>query len=319
MVDISSILARHAATVAAAFDELMRSQSAAPAKLIEAIRYSFDAGGKRLRPVLVLETFDAVFREPNPPPPGPRGGPPPLPSQRASFRKGAIAAALAIELIHTFSLVHDDLPAMDDDDLRRGRPTNHKVFGEAVAILAGDAMMTLAFEALVLAAPADRVARLAVELARATGPAGMIGGQVMDMDGQGKTLDLAGLAAIHRGKTGALLTAACRLGAIAATGGAGGADAATLAAVTAYGHHLGLAFQITDDILDETATPEQLGKATHKDAGRGKNTYPGLIGLEASKQAAAGQVNAAISALAPLGGRGERLIALARFVSDRGH
>ena len=313
MADIPTILAEHAATVAAAFDELMRSQSA-PAKLIEAIRYSFDAGGKRLRPVLVLETFDAVFREPNSPPPGPRGSPPPLPSQRTSSRKAAIAAALSIELIHTFSLVHDDLPAMDDDDLRRGRPTNHKVFGEAVAILAGDAMMTLAFEALVLAAPADRVARLTIELARATGPAGMIGGQVMDMDGEGKTLDLAGLQAIHRGKTGALLTAACRLGAIAAN-----TDITTLAAITAYGNHLGLAFQITDDILDETATPEQLGKATNKDAGRGKNTYPGLIGLEASKEAAADQVEAAIEALEPLGGRGERLIALARFVSDRGH
>ncbi|HEX8323425.1 MAG TPA: farnesyl diphosphate synthase [Tepidisphaeraceae bacterium] len=309
---VPQILATHAATLSTAFDTLLAQQTGAPARIIEAVRYSLDAGGKRLRPALVLETFDAVFHEPNPPPPGPRGSPPPRPSTRPAALAGALAAAVAIELIHTFSLVHDDLPAMDDDDLRRGRPTNHKVFGEAVAILAGDAMMTLAFETLARRAPADRVGPLVAELARATGPAGMIGGQVLDMAGEGQTLDLAGLQAIHRLKTGALLTGACRLGAIAA-----GADAATLAAVTAYGDRLGLAFQITDDVLDETATPQQLGKATNKDAGRGKNTYPRLIGLEASKRAAAEQIDAALDALASLNQRGSRLAALARFVGQR--
>jgi geranylgeranyl pyrophosphate synthase len=223
-----------------------------------------------------------------------------------------MAAAAAMELIHTFSLVHDDLPAMDDDDTRRGRPTNHKVYGEAMAILAGDAMMTLAFGLLATRAEPDLVPRLVADLAESAGPAGMIGGQVLDIDGEGRQLDLDALQRIHRLKTGALLVCSCRLGAIAAR-----ADAETLAAADAYGRHLGLAFQIIDDVLDETATPEQLGKATKKDAARGKNTYPRLLGLDASRAAAEEQVAKAVAAVAPFGTAAATLAAVARFVVER--
>ena len=313
-IDVPQMLAAHAAEVRAAFDSVLAEQGDAPPRLIEAIRYSLDAGGKRLRPALVLEVFNATFTEPSPTRPIlPKVIMPPAKSVRPAAYAGARAAAVAIELVHTFSLVHDDLPAMDDDDLRRGRPTNHKVYGEAMAILAGDAMTTLAFETIARRAPADRVARLIIELTHAAGPVGMIGGQVLDMAGEGQTLDLAGLQAIHEKKTGALLTAACRLGAIAAN-----ASEAKLTAVTSYGQHLGLAFQIVDDILDETATPEQLGKATNKDAGRGKNTYPRLLGLDGAKRAAAEQIAAAVTALEPLGKQGSRLADIARFVTARG-
>jgi geranylgeranyl diphosphate synthase type II len=228
----------------------------------------------------------------------------------------AWASAAAMELIHTFSLVHDDLPAMDDDDLRRGQPTNHKVFGEAMAILAGDSMVTLAFEVIATDADPAMVPQLVRELAIATGVCGMIGGQVLDIDGENQSLALDQLQRIHRMKTGALLTASCRLGAIAA-----GATSRQLDAMTAFGKHLGLAFQIVDDVLDVTATPEQMGKATNKDAGKGKNTYPALIGLDASRAEAARQLDAAIDAITPLGtaagGRAERLAMLARFVVER--
>ncbi len=224
----------------------------------------------------------------------------------------ALASAGAMELIHTFSLVHDDLPAMDDDDLRRGRPTNHKVFGEAMAILVGDAMTTLAFELIATDADTDLVAPLVKELARASGPCGMIGGQVLDMGGENQNLDLKGLQQIHRMKTGALLTTSCRLGAISAR-----ADEATLASVTEYGRHLGLAFQIVDDILDVTSTPEQLGKATNKDASKGKNTYPSLLGLDESREEARRQLQAALDALAPLGAAANELQTLASFVVER--
>jgi geranylgeranyl diphosphate synthase type II len=217
-----------------------------------------------------------------------------------------------MELIHTFSLVHDDLPAMDDDDLRRGRPTNHKVFGEAMAILAGDAMTTLAFEIIATDADPDLVGPLVRELAAAAGPCGMIGGQVLDMAGENQNLDLPGLQQIHRMKTGALLTTSCRLGAISAR-----AAEATLASVTEYGRHLGLAFQIVDDILDVTSTPEQLGKATNKDASKGKNTYPTLLGLEQSREEAKRQLKAALDAVIPLGNAASELRTLARFVVER--
>lgn len=263
----------------------------APPRLMEAIGYSLMAGGKRLRPALVLETFSAC------------GG---------GDDRSALAAAGAIELIHTFSLVHDDLPAMDDDDLRRGRPTSHKVFGEAMAILAGDAMVTMAFELIATDAAPAVAPRLVVELASASGPAGMIGGQVLDMEGENNVLALEQLQQIHRKKTGALLVCACRMGAIAA-----GADDARLMAMTSFAQHLGLAFQIIDDILDVTSTPEQLGKATNKDAKKGKNTYPALLGLEESRREADRQMDAALSALATLGPEADALRALAKFVVQR--
>jgi geranylgeranyl diphosphate synthase type II len=288
--DVQAILRQSANTVEATLRACLDRLEGAPERLVESIRYSLLAGGKRLRPTLVLESHAAC------------GG---------SDDRSARAAAAAIELIHTFSLVHDDLPAMDDDDLRRGRPTNHKVFGEAMAILAGDAMTTFAFELLATDAAADLAPRLVAELARASGPSGMIGGQVLDIDAEGKSLSLESLQHIHRLKTGALLTCACRLGALTAR-----ADAGTLDAITSFGQHLGLAFQIIDDLLDVTSTPEQLGKATHKDAGRGKNTYPALLGVEESRRQAQAHLTAALSAIRSLPNP-KRLESLARFVVER--
>ncbi len=279
--------------------EFLGSRTNGPPKLIEAIEYSVLAGGKRLRPALVMECARVCS-----PPKKNRDG--------SYFFPSALAAAGAIELIHTFSLVHDDLPAMDDDDLRRGRPTNHKVFGEAMAILAGDAMVTLAFELLATQASPDVAPALIRELATAAGPEGMIGGQVLDMAGENQSLALDELNRIHRMKTGALLTAACRLGAISASAGE-----TALAAVSSYGQHLGIAFQIVDDVLDVTSTPEHLGKRTKKDAGKGKNTYPALMGLDASKSTAREHLDAAIGALSEFGPRADRLRDLARFVVER--
>jgi geranylgeranyl diphosphate synthase type II len=263
-----------------------------PPRLVEAMQYSLTAGGKRLRPALTIESARACGE----------GSPGP----------STLAAAVAIELVHTFSLIHDDLPAMDDDDLRRGRPTNHKVFGEAMAILAGDALLALAFEIVATDADPALAPALVRELATAAGATGMIGGQVLDMQGEHQSLSLEQLQKIHAMKTGALLTAACRMGAIAA-----GAAPAAVEAITRYGEHLGIAFQIIDDVLDVTATPAQLGKATGKDADRGKNTYPRLIGLEASRQQAKSHLEDAITAIEPLGDQAEGLKAIAQFVVER--
>jgi geranylgeranyl diphosphate synthase type II len=293
-IDASSILAAWADTVTDYFSRLFARYPAAPPRLMEAVEYSLLAGGKRLRPALVLECWRAC-----------------TPSSTAAPGNAALAAAAAMELIHTFSLVHDDLPAMDDDDLRRGRPTNHKVFGEAAAILAGDAMVTMAFEVLAIDCPAELVGPLVRELASASGPAGMIGGQVLDMDEQ-KPAALEQLQRLHRMKTGALLTASCRMGAIVAS-----ADEKKLAMLDRYGRHLGLAFQIVDDLLDQTATPEQLGKATNKDAAKGKVTYPTLIGMDASRREADRNLAAALRAVSTFGPEAEGLRALARFVVER--
>jgi geranylgeranyl pyrophosphate synthase len=286
------ILKQHGKAVASYLASLRSRYTAGPSRLLDAIEYSLMAGGKRLRPALVLETARACGA--------------------SADNRSALAAAGAIELIHTFSLVHDDLPAMDDDDLRRGRPTNHKVYGEAMAILAGDAMVTMAFEVLAADAEPAVVAALVRELASASGPVGMIGGQVLDIDGENVSLSLDELRRLHAMKTGALLTCSCRMGAIAA-----GAGADELEAVMAYGRHLGLAFQIVDDLLDVTSTPEQMGKATGKDAGKGKNTYPSLMGLDASRREASDQLAAGIKAIEPLGDAGAGLTALARFVAER--
>ena len=297
----TEILRRDAQLVDDYLRDLVRSHWSvgAPPRLIEAIEYSLHAGGKRLRPTLVIECFHACCRfdarDPKP-----------------DDVRVVLPAAAAVELIHTFSLVHDDLPAMDDDDLRRGRPTNHKVFGEALAILAGDAMMTMAFELLAAEAPPPLVAPLVRELGQAAGPCGMIGGQVLDIEGEQKSLAFQELVMLHRQKTGALLTAACRMGAVCA-----GADDAALAAVTGFGTNLGLAFQIVDDLLDVTAMPEQVGKRTRKDASRGKNTYPALLGLDGSRAAANEQYTAALNALQSLGPAAVDLRTLATFVIQR--
>lgn len=264
-----------------------------PAKLAEAMRYSLLAGGKRLRPALVLESFSGC-------------------DGNAARRRSAVAAAAAIEMVHTFSLIHDDLPAMDDDDLRRGRPTCHKVFGEATAILAGDALLALAFEVLADDADCEIAPLLVSELARASGAAGMVGGQQLDIESENRVLELSQLQQLHRRKTGALLIAACRLGAIAA-----GAGPLALERVTRFGTHLGLAFQIVDDLLDVTGSAKEVGKRTGKDASRGKNTYPALLGVAESRREARLQLAAALEALVPLGRSAEPLRVLARFVVQR--
>jgi len=294
--DAAVLLERSAQCVTDFFSHLNDRFPTAPPNLLEAIQYSLMAGGKRLRPALVLESARACQDHP----------------QAAEPSPTVIAAAAAMELIHTFSLVHDDLPAMDDDDLRRGRPTNHKVYGEAMAILAGDAMTTIAFEILAADAEPALVPALVGELARASGPSGMIGGQVIDMDELQPPRNLAELQRLHRMKTGALLTASCRMGAIAAA-----ADSLQLQALDAFGRHLGLAFQIVDDILDQTSTPQELGKATKKDAAKGKVTYPMLIGLEKSRAEARQQLSAALAAIDPFATRAKGLRALATFVVER--
>jgi len=292
-VNAETILTDWGSKLAEYFHQMFASYPTAPPRLMEAVKYSLMAGGKRLRPALVLESHRACSagRDPN---------------------DAALAAAAAMELIHTFSLVHDDLPAMDDDDLRRGRPTNHKVFGEAAAILAGDAMVTMAFEVLARHCGDGLLIPLTRELAAASGPAGMIGGQVLDMDAEKKPANLDQLQRLHRMKTGALLTASCRMGAIAA-----GADARKLSALDRFGRHLGLAFQIVDDLLDQTATPQQLGKATNKDAAKGKITYPTLIGLEASQREAERNLSAALEGLGDFGAEADGLRTLAKFVVSR--
>lgn len=287
----TSLLKRHAHSVETYLRDALKRQAQAPKKLIEAIDYSLMAGGKRLRPSLVLECAVACGGEVN---------------------SSALAAAGAIELIHTFSLVHDDLPAMDDDDLRRGRPTNHKVFGEAMAILAGDAMVSLAFELIATDAEPAVAPKLIAELAHATGPQGMIGGQVLDMEGEKKSLGFEELQELHRMKTGALLRSACRLGALSTN-----TSELQLLALTDFGRFLGLAFQIVDDLLDVTASPQQMGKATGKDAAKGKNTYPVLLGIEETKVQAQMQLDAALASLKPLGRHADGLKRIARFVVER--
>ncbi|MCY2962969.1 MAG: polyprenyl synthetase family protein [Planctomycetota bacterium] len=272
----------------------MQAAPGVPARLLESMSYSLLAGGKRLRPILVLLACEAC------------GG----------DWKRALPAACAMAMIHTYSLIHDDLPAMDNDDYRRGRKTNHVVYGEALAILAGDGLLTLAFELVARETqPAEVAAACCADLARAAGYAGMVGGQVADLEAEGKTLSsVEELEAIHRRKTGALLTCSLTLGARVAQ-----ADSATLEGLVTYGRCLGLAFQITDDLLDVRGTQAATGKAVKKDAARGKQTYPVMLGEEASVVRAELLVAQAIEALRPLGSQGQSLEALARFVLDRDH
>ncbi len=252
------------------------SGTGCPARLAEAMRYSVQAGGKRLRPVLCLLAAEACGTDP----------------------ALALPAACALELVHTYSLIHDDLPAMDDDDLRRGRPTCHKAFDEATAILAGDGLLTLAFE--VIAAhtrPLETAAACVRALAEGAGPAGMVGGQMADLQAEGRTdATVAALEAIHRRKTGALLRAALRMGGLVAA-----APAPILQALDTYGHAVGLAFQIIDDLLDVQGDEAKLGKRVQKDAELGKWTYPALIGLDGSRQKARQLADEAVAAIEPLG------------------
>lgn len=260
-------------------------------RLGEAVRYSLEAGGKRVRPVLCLLAAEAV------------GG----------TADQALPGALALEYVHTYSLIHDDLPAMDDDDLRRGRPTNHKVYGEGHAILAGDALLTEAFGVLAAADldPIKRAEALAL-LAEGAGWRGMAGGQALDLEGEKlDRYDLDHLRLIHRLKTGALLRASLEIGAVM-----GGAAPAEQAALRAYGEAIGLAFQIQDDILDATATDADLGKRAGKDAGRGKITYPSLLGLDGARTALSEATETALCHLAILPHH-HSLAAWARYLAQR--
>jgi geranylgeranyl diphosphate synthase, type II len=271
-VDLQDYLATRASIIDAALDQALPKATVRPAVIHRAMRHSVFAGGKRLRPILCLAAAEAFG-----------GG-----------IEDAMPAACAVELLHTYSLVHDDLPAMDDDDLRRGRPTCHKVFGEAIGILCGDALLTESFAVLAAAQPTSRhsVAAMMRELARAGDSRRMIGGQVLDLEAENQPATRASLKRIHEAKTAALLTASLRLGAMTAN-----ATPRALEALTAFGHALGHAFQVIDDILDETATTEQLGKTAGKDAAAAKATYPAVIGLDASKREAVRLTRAAHNAL----------------------
>jgi geranylgeranyl diphosphate synthase type II len=259
------------------------------------MRYSVFAGGKRIRPVLMIAACEAV------------GG----------DAERVLPAACAMEMIHTYSLIHDDLPAMDDDDFRRGRPTNHRIFGEAAAILAGDALLTEAFILLSDAqinarVPAEIRCRVLHTIARCAGSQGMVGGQVVDMESEGKAIDLPTLQYIHTRKTGALILAAIQAGALL-----GGADEASLAALTRYGEAAGLAFQIADDILDVVGDQAVIGKDVGSDQERGKATYVALLGLEEARVRASELRDLGVAALAPLGAPAEPLRRIAYYIVDR--
>jgi geranylgeranyl diphosphate synthase type II len=275
----------------AALARYVEFDDACPAPLAEAIRYALLAPGKRLRPQLVLMATEAC------------GG----------SIEDALPAACAVEMIHAYSLVHDDLPAMDDDDLRRGRPTCHKVFGEATAILVGDAIQARAFEILATdVKPAARAAQCCAVLGRAAGATALVGGQAADLNAEMLESDPAELEAIHRRKTGALFVASLELGGIVA-----GATPDQLAALKSYGRNVGLAFQITDDLLDVAGNQAVVGKRVAKDANRGKLTFPAMMGLKESRHRASQLVEDACAAIDCLNSGAESLRSLALFVRDR--
>lgn len=290
---LETYLAEQQTLVDATLDRWVPAEGVEPKLIHRAMRYSLFAGGKRIRPVLCMAAAHAV----------------------ADMPAGVADAACSLELIHTYSLIHDDLPALDNDDLRRGRPTCHKVFGEAMAILAGDALLTLAFEVLskLEAVDAARKVSLIWELASASGTVGgMIGGQVNDLEGEGKTPTAPLLESIHKAKTGALLRASVRMGAIYA-----GASATELAALSAFGEHAGLAFQIIDDVLDVEQPSEKLGKTAGKDVQQKKITFPAVYGLERSIEMAEEQRLRAHLALEPFDDRAQRLRELADLIVRR--
>ncbi|TLX57005.1 geranyl transferase [Stutzerimonas nosocomialis] len=283
------------ARVDGCLDALFQPPRSELARLYEAMRYSVMNGGKRVRPLLVYAASEALGGEP----------------------AQADGAACAVELIHAYSLVHDDLPAMDDDDLRRGQPTTHKAFDEACAILAGDGLQSLAFEALAARDfnPADAALRLEmlVALARAAGPAGMVGGQAIDLGSVGHKLDRQALETMHRHKTGALIEASVHLGALSS----GNATPEVLAALGLYARAIGLAFQVQDDILDVESDTLTLGKHQGADIARDKPTYPALLGLAPAKAYATELCDQALAAIEPLGAPAQPLRELARFIVER--
>jgi geranylgeranyl diphosphate synthase type II len=290
--DLAAYLEATTHAVNDGLERLLPKAKTKPSTIHTAMRYSIFAGGKRLRPALCIAAAEAC------------GG----------TIQQAVPYAAAVECIHTYSLIHDDLPAMDNDDFRRGKPTNHKVFGEGIAILAGDALLTQAFEILAEARPGKFYSQGAtvVELAKASGSLQLIAGQVADLEGEGKKLDEKELRYIHERKTSALLACAVRLGGMSANCGE-----AELSALTVFGYNVGLAFQVVDDILDVTQTSEQLGKTAGKDVAAQKATYPSIVGLEKSRKSAGRLTDRAFAALEPFGKRGAALNGLAKYLLER--
>ncbi|WP_270179221.1 polyprenyl synthetase family protein [Alkalihalobacillus sp. CinArs1] len=269
------------------------SQLEMPSELKEAMLYSVDAGGKRIRPILMLATAEAF----------------------GASKEKAFHAASAVEMIHTYSLIHDDLPAMDDDDLRRGKPTNHKVFGEAIAILAGDALLTQSFEVISDSLLRDdQKVKLITLMARAAGPSGMVGGQIADLSGEEQELTLEELEYIHHHKTGKLLVYSILAGAVI-----GDATDEQMSHLKQFGEHLGLAFQISDDILDVEGDQEKIGKLPGSDETNKKSTYPKLLTLEGAKNKLASHYDEALLHLAQVGVGTDRLRSLAKFIIERDH
>ena len=290
--DLSTYLAACTSTVNEALDHFLPPAAARPATIHKAMRYSLFAGGKRMRPALCLAAADAC----------------------GSLPSAAMPLACAVECIHTYSLIHDDLPAMDDDDYRRGKLTNHKVFGEGVAILAGDALLTQAFEIAAQWRPRPRYShqRVILELAKAAGSLQLIAGQVADLEGEGKKISASQLRYIHERKTSALLCCSVRLGGMSAN-----CTPPQLEALTRFGYNVGLAFQVIDDILDVTQTSEQLGKTAGKDTAAQKATYPAIVGLEKSRKIARQLTNRAFASLKIFRGRAVALEALAAHLLQR--
>jgi geranylgeranyl diphosphate synthase type II len=294
-MDIKSYLARKKDIVDKALEKIVPPVETFPTSVHEAMRYSLFAGGKRVRPILAVaaaEAFGAKTAE-------------------------LLPIAGALELIHTYSLIHDDLPAMDDDDFRRGKPTCHKAYGEAIAILAGDGLLTMAFEVLsdprrLKAIPANRMLTIIREISTASGVFGMVGGQVVDIQSEGKDIDWPTLEYIHTHKTGALIRASVRTGALYAKAGK-----RRLTALTRYGEMVGLAFQIADDILDITGRQEELGKDIGSDVEKGKKTFPSFLGLEESRRRAVEVVDKAILSLKDFDRKADPLRDLAKYIIDR--
>jgi len=294
-VDISRYLEQKREEVDRFLETIIPTVETAPTTLHESMRYSLFAGGKRIRPILAIAAAEAV------------GAP----------SRAILPVASSLELIHTYSLIHDDLPAMDNDDYRRGKLTNHKVYGEAMAILAGDALLTLAFELcsrrdLLNGLDALRQVQIIHELAQGAGNLGMVGGQVLDIQAENKEINLSTLQAIHAHKTGMLIRAAVRMGAIVSA-----ATAAQLEHLTLYAEDAGLAFQIADDVLNVIGTREELGKNANTDAQRGKKTYPTFYGVEGARTLAAQCTDRAISRLQTFDAKADPLRELARYITAR--
>lgn len=292
MSDLKAYLTERCQFVDAALNRLIPAPGTRPSTLHQAMRHSVFAGGKRLRPILCLAAAEAC------------GG----------LADDAIYNACAVECLHTYSLIHDDLPCMDNDDMRRGVPTCHKVYGEAIALLAGDALQALAFELVTKTPVAQRhpAAVMVLELARTAGSLHLVGGQVADLEGEGRKLPLEDLRFIHEGKTAALLTTSVKLGGMSAN-----ATPEQMQALHDFGMATGLAFQIIDDILDVTQTSEKLGKSAGKDVAAEKSTYPALMGLEASRDEAHRLTEASHQALAVFGEAGGHLRQLADYLLNR--